>query len=539
MKIDRIDVRGFKRFTDLSVQNIPNSARLVMLVGPNGSGKSSLIDAVYNWFSRTYAGHGGQWDSTYHEKQELGEPPGRENSVNIKFHGEQPSSNADRKKAIYVRSAYRNDPEFEITSLSKTGAAVDEHRIARLIDNDQVVSRNYQRLVANGFEGMFDKSNATISLADYTEGLIADIRSSMRRLFPDLLLNSLGDPLNGGTFKFDKGSSSGFLYKNLSGGEKAAFDLLLDLVIKRREFDDTVFFIDEPEAHMGTRLQSDLLAEMWRLVPDISQLWIATHSLGMMRKARELADYSDGSVVFLDFDGRDFDVPQVLEPAFPSRPFWKRALQIALDDFSELVAPKNVFLCEGGRFNGGKSEFDADCYNLIFQQQYPDTLFIGAGNCHDVARDRRALITLVRALAPGVKVRRVIDRDDRTDADIATERSKDVKVLALRSIESYLLSDEVLELLETQLAGEKSSGIFVKTKVHELKQSRAKSGRNDDLKAVASAIYQALRRSHPTGKIGSNTDGFLKSICAPLITPNTSTYRDLHACIFETSTPET
>jgi hypothetical protein len=44
----------------------------------------------------------------------------------------------------------------------------------------------------------------------------------------------------------------------LSGGEKAAFDLLLDLVIKRREFNDTVFFIDEPEAHMSpAQLRAD------------------------------------------------------------------------------------------------------------------------------------------------------------------------------------------------------------------------------------------------------------------------------------------
>jgi hypothetical protein len=49
-------------------------------------------------------------------------------------------------------------------------------------------------------------------------------------------LNSLGYPLSAGTFRFDKGDSHAFLYTNLSGGEKAAFDLLLDILIKRKEF---------------------------------------------------------------------------------------------------------------------------------------------------------------------------------------------------------------------------------------------------------------------------------------------------------------
>jgi len=43
----------------------------------------------------------------------------------------------------------------------------------------------------------------------------------MSRIFPGFSLNGLGNPLTNGTFRFDKGTSRGFLYKNLSGGEKA------------------------------------------------------------------------------------------------------------------------------------------------------------------------------------------------------------------------------------------------------------------------------------------------------------------------------
>ena len=38
-------LKNYKRFTDLHITEIPQSARLVVLVGPNGSGKSSVFDA--------------------------------------------------------------------------------------------------------------------------------------------------------------------------------------------------------------------------------------------------------------------------------------------------------------------------------------------------------------------------------------------------------------------------------------------------------------------------------------------------------------
>ncbi|WPA92447.1 AAA family ATPase [Providencia zhijiangensis] len=47
MKINEILLKNFKRFTDLKVKNIPNSAKLVVLVGPNGSGKTSLFEAIH------------------------------------------------------------------------------------------------------------------------------------------------------------------------------------------------------------------------------------------------------------------------------------------------------------------------------------------------------------------------------------------------------------------------------------------------------------------------------------------------------------
>ena len=45
MKIAKIHLTNFKRFTDLLIDNIPSTSKLVLLIGANGSGKSSLFDA--------------------------------------------------------------------------------------------------------------------------------------------------------------------------------------------------------------------------------------------------------------------------------------------------------------------------------------------------------------------------------------------------------------------------------------------------------------------------------------------------------------
>ena len=49
LRIRSIRLTEFKRFTDLTIEGIPDTAKLVILVGPSGSGKSSLLDAINTW----------------------------------------------------------------------------------------------------------------------------------------------------------------------------------------------------------------------------------------------------------------------------------------------------------------------------------------------------------------------------------------------------------------------------------------------------------------------------------------------------------
>ncbi len=125
-----------------------------------------------------------------------------------------------------------------------------------------------------------------------------------------------------------------FSYKNLSGGEKGAFDILFDLIVKTREFNNTIIAIDEPDLHMHSSLQRRLLREIYNIIPDDCQLWIATHSIGFIRGACELAKANSNMVALLDFAEKDFDFVQVLTPENlgPSR--MRKIFETAVDDLA-------------------------------------------------------------------------------------------------------------------------------------------------------------------------------------------------------------
>ena len=99
--------------------------------------------------------------------------------------------------------------------------------------SDERVLLNYERLVSMSLEAMFNESNNLKSVAEVRDLLVGRIRESLFSIFGnDFRFDGIGDPLTDGTFLFSKGTAKGYLYKNLSGGERAAFDLVLDMVVK-------------------------------------------------------------------------------------------------------------------------------------------------------------------------------------------------------------------------------------------------------------------------------------------------------------------
>ena len=204
MKVKRVHLKSFKRFTDLEITGIPETAKLVVVVGPNGSGKSSLFDAFINWH-RQKAGWGYDGDEAYYRKGSEGAFTWHDSTVIETYEGTPPS-----KSSLYVRTAYRNDPDFNIGSINRLNAPTDELRVARSIQNDQAVSQNYQRLIYETVSGVYNIDNNEKSVEQLRTELIGGIRNSMNAVFGDLILNDISDPLGNGTFNFEKGTVSAY-----------------------------------------------------------------------------------------------------------------------------------------------------------------------------------------------------------------------------------------------------------------------------------------------------------------------------------------
>ena len=533
MKIKHIKLKGYKRFTDLTIQELPETACLVVLIGPNGCGKSSLFDA---FLMKQRALSRGNFlidsnDKQYYSKGTSGNSlrlPDNgldlaDQKIQIQFH----SNNINWKKSIYIRSAYRNEPDLQLSRFKKMKPVLEEDRFDKMIQNDVTVSKNYQRMTSNALENVFEKEDPNTTIGDFRKKTLDEIRRSMYRLFknPTLVLNTLGNPLQDGTFRFDKGESKNFPYQNLSAGEKSAFDLLLDLFVKKSEFDDTVFCIDEPEAHMSTQLQARLLKELYSLIPSKSQLWIATHSAGMMRKAYDLWKEDNASIVFLDFN-HDFDKTKILTPIKPNRAFWENIYATALGDLGKLIAPDKVILCEGSSDQADQG-FDASCYNKIFCNAYPEILFISVGGSNDVKNSEKNLIPVIKAVTKGVTISRLIDRDDNAPEEVKQKEREGIMILNRRNIESYLLDDEVLKsLCEKENKTDKISQLL-KEKEKIIKKNQIV----DNLKPVAGEIYNKTKEILGLTNAGNDQRSFMQYTLAPLITKEMTVYKELENII--------
>lgn len=534
MRLKSIKIKDFKRFTDLTIQGIPETARLIMLAGPNGSGKSSLFDALHKW-RESRSNRGMHWEPDYYVKRhwERSVPENWQDQVMIEFHDLHAGNPHDYRNTFYIRSAYRNDPDVQAHQLTRLGDPLDETRVSRMIDNDAAVGQNYHRLVSNAVEDVFERADGLTTLQDFRTQVTQKIDDAMKRLFLGLEFNSLGNPLADGTFRFTKGTSKGFLFKNLSGGEKSAFDLILDLVVTRHSYNDTVFCVDEPESHMNARIQAGLLSVLYDLTPPRCQLMLATHSIGMMRRARDIEAENPGSVVFLDFGGHEFDEPVEIKPTVPDRAFWNATYEVALDDLAALVAPSRVVICEGEPLTSqpvNNHSHDAKCYEAIFEKEFPEIRFVSMGSDRQILGDKRGLAEALRLLIGGLEVVRLIDRDDRTNLTISELRKDGIRVLSKRNLESCLFDDEVLKALAKSV-GKADKAQELLTEKERIRSARTDDAK-DDLKPACGEIYVACKRILGLTQCGNTTEEFMQETLSRLVKPRMSMYDELKRDIF-------
>ena len=195
LRIKSIRLQNYKRFTELTIADVPATARLVVLVGPNGTGKSSVFDsfllkasaAINNY---RLSGDRGQYYEKVARSQSSHEVANR---VTIEFHGFE-GDVVDLKSAFQVRSAYRNESDFRIQQLRAARSEDTGPRIARIIDVDESVSRNYERMAWKGMQDLHRDAPEDLTIGEYRRTSLGDLQKAMRGLFtaPELVLQDFG-----------------------------------------------------------------------------------------------------------------------------------------------------------------------------------------------------------------------------------------------------------------------------------------------------------------------------------------------------------
>ena len=519
MKLKQITLRKFKRFDDLTIDLRPTPAKIIALVGPNGCGKSSVFDA-FEQVLQNHVGADSNMPEWFYNKTLFGDPDkveayAKNSAITLES---EVQGHKFGPKSFYVRSAYRFTPTLQITEIrKKEDALLDRARPGNSSSLDQRLQHNYERLLGRLVSEFYEGSKTG---GEVRKELIDTVNARLKRVL-DIQVANLGNVTDGkGQLYFTKGDSKNFPFENLSAGEKEVVDMLIDLEVKRPIFNDTVYCIDEPELHLNTAIQRRLLTELADLVPDGSQLWVATHSVGFLRALQhDLAGQSQ----ILDFSERDyFTGTQAIKPIKPSRASWRRIFSTALEDLTGLIAPRTIIYCEGRTQPtpaGAEQGLDALVYNRIFEDDFPDVLFVSSGGGQEPQKYSGVALKILEKAFDDVNLVLLKDRDRTTDLDRQSflNESPAHRMLERSEIENYLLDPEILQNFCSA-----TSTVFDKPQYETL----VHDARKDDLK-LGQTIQKVAQMCGHRGDMVS-----FKTSLAAHVTAKTRVYAELKDCIW-------
>ena len=344
MRIKEISLKNFKRFTDLAIKDIPESAKLVLLIGANGSGKSSVFDAF-----EYYNNSGNLKEDDYYARIpsnmddlsiEFVLDKGSLKTSDLHFPGQYMDGKGYHdyyqrywdgtgifnistniynppKNVFYGRSSMRIVSRIPLPDLQES-ITEDADRPEFFIDQDVRFNTDiyeYIREINTAIRSPFFNGEKA-DIPTITQEYLTKINDSFLYIFGNdrtsIRIVNMVDSIPGvpAQLLFQKGESK-INYDLLSHGEKQIVTLLLNFVIRNKYYQDTIYFIDEMDTHLETSIQKRLIenvVEKW--IPEGSQLWTASHALGFI----EYANKAENAVI-LDFDSRDFDLAQVIRPS--------------------------------------------------------------------------------------------------------------------------------------------------------------------------------------------------------------------------------
>ena len=418
MFINKLQLKNFKRFTDLTVDLAPqppkgvanqedeNLPKLVLLIGANGSGKSCIFDAFESANAiisdeklrqareglaqkkKGYLTGLGLPDNDYcSKKKDVKDKNGYELIIDFdkekyfNFHYKSTSetnivgessldTNLEVGNYFYGRTAFRNIIDLETKFNADEYGEKDVQKVveknldkpSRLIDLD----KRWDGDILYCFKEEIDRKELTIELNKSLNHIFE--KNPIGHFQIESIRSEIGRSIKLSLEVLIKKGNSIFVYEYLSAGEKQLFTILLNLHLRKKYLENTIIYLDEIDLHLNTSIQSDLLKEITEtLIPDNSQVWVASHSLGFIDYARQ---YKKG--VIIDFDSLDFDIQKILTPESRDR------LEVY-----EIAVPKSIIPSLMKRYKLVIAEnTNAKYFNLALEEQ--NYLFLPANNNREV-----------------------------------------------------------------------------------------------------------------------------------------------------------
>jgi AAA15 family ATPase/GTPase len=439
MRIKELNLKNFKRFTDLQIKNIPADAKLVLLIGTNGSGKSSVFDA-FEWYMldespRDKAGNLFKQED-YYKKDKLHPTSVSIDGYNVNFYtkispnheGYVTPNTRLSKQTFFGRPSMRIVPRLINDNYDEQAITQNSDGPEHFIDFDTRFQSDVKKFtwdINKALREPLFQGKATVDLKAISLNFIEPVNLSLMRIFGSEPTTNIrianyqeagNTPSEPAKIIFSKGNSL-INYDLLSHGEKQVIIILLNFIVRSKYFQDTIYYIDEMDVHLNTTLQYTLLKEITEYwIPENCQLWTATHALGFIEYAKD----TDHSVI-LDFDNLDFDEKQVLEP-----------ISKQLDEIFEVAIPRaslrkilgnrKIVLCENKNY---------ELYSLM---GLDDFIFTDVLNSNSVFLKIKRDKTLF-----GLR-----DRDFLTDKEIheLTNKFSNYKILRYYCFENYLYHPE-------------------------------------------------------------------------------------------------
>jgi hypothetical protein len=281
-----------------------------------------------------------------------------------------------------------------------------------------------------------------------------------------------------------RGSLSEYHAKEMSDGERVTLYLLAQCLCAPR---GAMLIIDEPELHLHRSLMDKLWNKVEELCPDKTFVYI-THDLDFA------ASRADARKIWLQsFSGSVWcwvDIPN--DDALPET----LVLEI-------IGSRKPLLFCEGER--GGLD-------HTIYQLCFPDLHVVPRGGADKVIEATKALRS--NPALHTLYARGIVDRDVRSESEIAALESQGVSVLKFAEIENLLCAEGVVAAVAAQML---LDGPTILGSVTRCVLDALKSEKDAQLvKRAARVIRHHLSHYSPVGSTESGLQEGIDSLLATL-----------------------